>query len=81
MKEYVFYGEESGELFRSKSLLEMYETSKEIKEFDRKNYIQDTYYYEVEVENGDKNEYGEKIVYVQEVKIYRRNNKIYCKRI
>ena len=81
MKEYVFYGEESGELFRSKSLLEMYETSKEIKEFDRKNYIQDIYYYEVEVENGDKNEHGEKIVYVQEVKIYRRNNKIYCKRI
>ena len=81
MKEYVFYGEASGELFRSKSLLEMYETSKEIKEFDRKNYIQDIYYYEVEVENGDKNEYGEKIVYVQEVKIYRRNNKIYCKRI
>ena len=81
MKEYVFYGEASGELFRSKSLLEMYETSKEIKEFDRRNYIQDIYYYELEVENGDKNEYGEKIVYVQEVKIYRRNNKIYCKRI
>lgn len=79
MKEYVFSGESSGELYRSKSLVDMYKTSKEIKEFDRKNYIQDTYYYEVEFENGDKDERGRTIVYRQEVKIYKRGNKIYCK--
>lgn len=80
-KEYVFSGELSGELYRSKDLVDMYKTSKEIKEFDRKNYIEDTYYYEIEYENGDKNEQGHTLVYSQEVKIYKRKNKIYCKAI
>lgn len=80
-KEYVFSGNFSGELYRSKSLIDMYKTSKDIKEFDRKHYIQDTYYYEIEFENGDKNEQGQTIVYTQEVKIYKRGNKIYCKSI
>lgn len=78
-KEYVFSGEYSGELYRSKTLLDMYNTSKDIKDFDRKNYIQDKYYYEVEYETGEKNEHGHTIVYSQEVKIYKRKNKIYCK--
>lgn len=78
-KEYVFSGVYGGELYRSKSLVEMYNTSKNIKEFDRKNYIQDKYYYEVEYETGEKDERGHIIVYSQEVKIYKRKNKIYCK--
>lgn len=78
-KEYVFSGEYSGELYRSKSLADMYIVSKDMKEFDRTHYIQDTYYYEVEYETGEKNEYGHTIVYSQEVKIYRRKNKIFCK--
>lgn len=81
MKEYVFSGECSGELYRSKSLVDMYKVSKDIKEFDRKHYIQDTYYYEIEFENGDKNEMGQTIVYTQDVKIYKRGNKIFCKGI
>lgn len=74
MKEYVFSGNFSGELYRSKSLIDMYKTSKDIKEFDRKNYIEDTYYYEVEIEK-------ENTIEIVEVKIYKRGNKIYCKSI
>lgn len=74
MKEYVFSGECSGELYRSKSLVDMYKVSKDIKEFDRGHYIQDKYYYEVEIYKGD-------VVEVCEVKIYKRGNKIFCKSI
>ena len=81
MKEYVFSGECGGELYRTSSLIDMYKVSKDIKEFDRTHYIQDKYYYEVEIENGDKNEQGQTIVYTQEVKIYKRGNKIFCKYI
>lgn len=81
MKEYVFSGEYSGELYRTSSLIDMYKTSKDIKEFDRKHYIEDNYYYEIEFENGDKNEQGQTIVYIQPVKIYRRANKVFCKYI
>ena len=79
MKEYVFSGECSGELYRSKSLVDMYKTSKEIKEFDRKNGIKDTYYYEVENVSNEKDERGHTIVYSQQVKIYRRGNKLFCR--
>lgn len=78
-KEYVFSGTYSGELYRSKSLVDLYNVSKDIKESDRKYNIQDTYYYELEYETGEKNEYGHTIVYSQEVKIYKRKNKIFCK--
>ena len=74
MKEYVFFGNFSGELYRSKSLIDMYKTSKDIKEFDRKNYIEDTYYYEVEIEK-------ENTIEIAEVKIYKRGNKIFCKSV
>lgn len=80
-KEYVFSGEYSGELYRSKSLADAYNVSKDIKESDRQYNIQDNYYYEVEYETGEKDENGHTIVYSQEVKIYKRNNKIYCKGI
>lgn len=81
MKEYVFSGEQSGELCRSKSLVEIYHTSKDIKEFDRKNGIDDIYYYEVEIESDEKDEKGHVIVYAHEVKIYKRGRKVFCKRV
>lgn len=77
--EYVFGGESSGELARSKSLVEIYHLSKDIKEFDRSHYIYDKYYFEVEYENGDINEIGQTILYRYEVNIRKYKNKIYCK--
>lgn len=74
MKEFVFSGENSGELYRSKSLVDMYKVSKGIKELDKKNDIQDKYYYEVEIEKGEYLEIGE-------VKIYKRGNKVFWKSI
>lgn len=48
MKEYVVYGEESGEMKRFKTLKEAKEFIKDVKRFDKRNGIEDTYYIEVE---------------------------------
>lgn len=80
-KLYVFSGESSGELYRSTSLLDVYNTAKDIKEFDRQNYIQDNYYFEVECLTDEVNDNGHKVVYTYDVKIYKRHGKVYCKYI
>lgn len=46
MKEYVVYGEESGEMQTFKTLKEANQAIKEIKKFDKRNGIQDIYYIE-----------------------------------
>lgn len=48
MKEYVVYGEESGEIKSFKTLKEAKEFLKELKKFDKKQGIEDKYYIEVE---------------------------------
>lgn len=48
MKEFVVYGQESGEMKRFKTLKEAKEFIKDIKRFDRENGIEDIYYIEVE---------------------------------
>lgn len=47
MKEYVVYGEESGEVKSFKSLKEAQKFIKELKRFDKENNIEDNYYIEV----------------------------------
>ena len=47
MKEYVLYGEESGEMKGFKTLKEAKEFIKDIKRFDKENGIEDNYYIEV----------------------------------
>ena len=47
MKEYVVYGEESGEMKGFKTLKEAKEFIKDIKRFDKENGIEDNYYIEV----------------------------------
>lgn len=47
MKEYVVYGEESGEVKSFKSLKEAQKFIKELKRFDKENGIEDNYYIEV----------------------------------
>lgn len=48
MKEFVVYGQESGEMKRFKTLKEAKEFIKDIKRFDKENGIENTYYIEVE---------------------------------
>lgn len=48
MKKYVVYGEESGEMKRFKTLKEAQAFIKDVKRFDKRNGIEDTYYIEVE---------------------------------
>lgn len=48
MKEYVVYGKESGEIKSCKTLKEAKEFIRKIKEFDKKEYIKDNYYIEIE---------------------------------
>ena len=47
MKEYVVYGEESGEVKSFESLKEAQKFIKELKRFDKENGIEDNYYIEV----------------------------------
>lgn len=48
MKEYVVYGQESGEIKSCKTLKKAKESLKEIKKFDKRQGIKDKYYIEVE---------------------------------
>lgn len=72
MKNYVLYGEYSGELYSNKNLVEFYKTMIEIKKSDKENNIQDVYYCEMQIENGDSLD-------IYDVKVFRRGNKIFVR--
>lgn len=71
-KLYVLYGNASGELHSDSNIVEFYKMMKNIKEFDRSNGIQDTYYCELHISDDEE-------CSIYDVKIYRRGNKIFCK--
>ena len=72
MKRYVLYGECSGELYANENIVEFYKTMVEIKKTDKENNIQDTYYCEMEIENGNSLD-------IYDIKVFRRGNKVFVR--
>ena len=73
-KEIVLYGEEQGYVNSYKTLWDAYEGFKEIKKQDKKENIEDNYYWMFEYDKDN-------IHYERKIKFYVRNKKMFWKYI